>query len=573
MRRPNILWIVSEDNSASWLGCYGNEFVNTPNLDNLAKSGLKYTNAFASAPVCAPARFCLATGMYAVTSGTQHMRSKNEIPERIKFFSEILRENGYYCINNPKEDYNTPKPEDAWDESSNEAHWSNRKKDQPFFGQFNIGQSHESCLFNKDKPHKKIDIAPFHPDTIKVREAYNRYVNAIEYMDEKVGKLIKRLKKDGIFKNTIIIYFGDHGGALPGTKRHVIEKGLRVPLIVHFPEKWQHLAPAKPGSTIERLVSFVDFGPSVLSLAGISAPEYMQGKAFMGPYEKEEKDFTFAFRGRTDERVDMSRSLRNNRFRYIRNYMPELPRGQTIAYRNRIPMMREWRQLYKENKLNEKQKQFFEEKPREELYDCKKDPYNVVNLIDKPEYNDILEEMRKQFDKFIIKIRDSGFLPEGELVRKSKNDFIYNIVRDYKQYPLNSIKNMAELAGERNTENISRLKEAVLNGNDGERFWGTKGLVMLKEKAEPATACLRRALKDDFPEVQVNSAEALLQLGEKEKAYSVINRVLNEENKYSKIYAANVLSRFQFELPDYIKKSLQRFKDENYISSQFEFLS
>jgi N-sulfoglucosamine sulfohydrolase len=428
---PNFLWIVSEDNGP-FLGCYGDAFATTPTLDKLATEGILYENAFANAPVCAPARSTIITGMYPPSMGTQNMRSTYPIPESIRFFPQYLREAGYYCTNNSKEDYNMPKPEGVWDESSRQAHYKNRAEGQPFFAIFNVGISHESSI-HKSIPNDslrhdpaKVTLPPYHPDTPEMRHDWAQYYDKIEDMDARMGEILQELEDAGLADNTIVAYYSDHGGVIARSKRFVYESGTHVPMIWRFPEKYSHLAPGNPGDRTDRLVSFIDLAPSMLSLAGIDLPDYMQGKAFLGPQEAPPRDYVHLFRGRMDERMDKVRAVRNKKFRYIKNYMPHRIYGQYIEYLWRAPSCRSWEETYLAGDCNEAQSAFWEEKPAEELYDVSEDPWEVNNLANDPAYEDILRQMRGETDRWMSEIIDTGLMPEGEMsTRNQEMPFIY----------------------------------------------------------------------------------------------------------------------------------------------------
>ncbi|NIA31445.1 MAG: sulfatase-like hydrolase/transferase [Actinobacteria bacterium] len=309
--RPNILWITSEDNSPTYVGCYGNKFAATPNIDRLAAEGILYENAFSTAPVCAPTRSTIITGVYPVSMGTQHIRSTNAIPDSIILYPLLLRQAGYYCTNNHKEDYNIPKRSDVWDESSNKATFKNRKPDQPFFAIFNFAESHEHVI-HKPLPLKelrhdpaKVELPPYLPDTPEIRHDWAQYYDKVEDMDKRVGEKLDEIKKEGLAEDTIVFYYSDHGGVLPRSKRFCYDTGLKVPMVIRFPKKYQHLAPGKPGTRTDRLVSFVDLPPTLLSLIGAPVAKFLQGSAFVGKEQGKPREYVYSFRGRMDERYDM----------------------------------------------------------------------------------------------------------------------------------------------------------------------------------------------------------------------------------------------------------------------------
>ncbi|MHC4326947.1 MAG: sulfatase-like hydrolase/transferase [Planctomycetota bacterium] len=434
-QRPNILWVSAEDISPD-LGCYDDDYAVTPNIDKIAAKGVRYDNVYSHSGVCAPTRSGIITGMYPTTIGTHHMRCKGVPPAYVKCFSEYLRAAGYYCTNNSKTDYQFDPPPSAWDESSRNAHWRKRGKDQPFFAIFNFTTSHESQIRNRSKgmlqrianlkPHEKHDPAkavlpPYYPDTPLVRKDWAQYYDVITLMDKQVGEALKQLEDDGLAEDTIVWFWGDHGRGLPRGKRWIYDSGLRIPLIIHVPEKWRKLAmPAnpdalKPGVVNDDLVAFIDFAPTMLSLAGVKIPGHIQGRAFLGGQKAGPRDYIYAARDRMDEAYDLIRAVRDKRYKYIRNYMWYVTRGQDIDYMNQMPTMREMRRLNAEGKLKGPQKQYFEEtKPVEELYDIVADPHEVRNLAGDPQYKGVLERMRKAHTEWVIETSDMGLIPEPE---------------------------------------------------------------------------------------------------------------------------------------------------------------
>ncbi|MHC4641146.1 MAG: sulfatase-like hydrolase/transferase [Planctomycetota bacterium] len=434
-QQPNILWVSCEDISPD-LGCYGDSYAVTPNIDKLAAEGVRYTNAYAHAGVCAPARSGIITGMYPTTIGTQYMRCSGVPPAYVKCFSEYLRAAGYYCTNNSKTDYQFSPPFTAWDESSRDAHWKNRARGQPFFAVFNFTTSHESQIRNKSggmrkrllslKPHERHDPAravlpPYYPDTTIVRKDWAQYYDIITLMDKDVGKVLAELEKEGLADNTIVCFWGDHGRGLPRGKRWIYDSGIHVPLIIRVPEKLRKLAaPANPDalkgkSVKEDLVAFIDFAPTMLSLAGVKIPSHIQGQAFLGSQKARPREYIFAARDRMDEAYDLIRAVRDKRFKYIRNYMPHLTRGQDIQYMNQMPTMQEMRRLNAAGQLKWPKKQYFERtKPVEELYDTQNDPHEVNNLAGDRKYKDVLERMRKVHLEWVRETGDIGLIPEPE---------------------------------------------------------------------------------------------------------------------------------------------------------------
>ncbi|OHB77224.1 MAG: hypothetical protein A2Z25_08250 [Planctomycetes bacterium RBG_16_55_9] len=433
--RPNLLWISTEDISPD-LGCYGDTYAVTPTIDNLASEGVRYTNVYSHAGVCAPTRSGIITGMYPTTIGTHHMRCNGVPPAYVKCFSEYLRAAGYYCTNNVKTDYQFAPPPSAWDQCSQKAHWRSRDENQPFFAIFNFTTTHESQIRNRTEgmlkriaslaPHEKHDPAkavlpPYYPDTPLVRKDWAQYYDIITLMDKQVADVLKQLEDDGLADDTIVWFWGDHGRGLPRGKRWIYDSGLRVPLIIRVPAKWRKLAmldnpdAVKPGGVNDDLIAFIDFAPTMLSLAGVKIPEHIQGRAFLGGQKAQPREYIYAARDRMDEAYDLIRAVRDKHYKYIRNYMGYVTRGQDINYMNEMPTMQEMRRLNAEGKLQGPQKQYFEEtKPVEELYDTKTDPHEVNNLAGNPKYKDVLERMRQAHTRWVRDTLDMGLIPEPE---------------------------------------------------------------------------------------------------------------------------------------------------------------
>lgn len=441
IKPPNVVWISAEDISPD-LGAYGESYAVTPTLDKLAAEGLRYVNAFSTAPVCAPSRSAIITGMYPTTIGSLHMRSKAVPPVGVKAFTEYLRAAGYYCTNNSKTDYNfepppTNRPPDTvWDETGNRAHWRNRQEPgQPFFAVFNLNVTHESQIRAEEAVYRrntarltpaqfhdpaKAILPPYYPDTPLVRRDWARYHDNITAMDYQVADILKQLEEDGLTQNTVVFFWGDHGRGLPRGKRNVYDSGIRVPLIVRWPGQ------IRSGSMSEELVSLFDLAPTALSLAGVNPPAHMQAQAFLGPFRKPSRRYVFSHRDRMDEAHDMVRSVMSGRYHYLRNFYPERTHAQYIDYLEAMPTMRELRRLFKDhfNALGEQYGKaltpeqlafMMPVKPREELYDLTADRHEVKNLADSPSHQKILQEMRLALEKWQQETRDLGAVPESDL--------------------------------------------------------------------------------------------------------------------------------------------------------------
>jgi arylsulfatase A-like enzyme len=434
--RPNILWITCEDMSPEHLESYGATLTRTPHTNRLAAEGVKYTNMYSISGVCAPSRSSIITGMYQTSIGTHNMRTLGAsaaasdaypadfrsysalLPVGAKCFSEHLREAGYYCTNNDKQDYQFVAPVTAWDESSRKAHWKNRASGQPFFAIFNFTITHESQVWSREHEPllvepSKVNVPPYLPDTPAMRRDIARHLSNVMRMDSLTGIVLKELEEAGELENTIIFFYSDHGDGLPYVKREVYDRGLRVPLIVRFPK-------AKSAGTVNKqLLSFVDLAPTVLSLAGVKIPKTMQGRAFLGSQQaKQPREYIYAARDRMDSEYDRVRAVRDARYKYIRNYQPEKPFYQNIRYRLQQPGMRDILRLKEEGKLTPQQARWFETKPTEELYDCESDPYEFTNLAEDPAYATKLKELRQAMDQWQQQYGDYGATREMEMVRQ-----------------------------------------------------------------------------------------------------------------------------------------------------------
>jgi uncharacterized sulfatase len=518
-KRPNILWLTSEDHGPH-MGCYGDRYATTPNIDKLAARGVLYTHVWSNAPVCAPARTTIIAGLYATSTGGEHMRSLVPFPRSKKMFPQFLREAGYYCTNNAKEDYNLAKPGQVWDDSSNKAHWKNRKPDQPFFAVFNSLKSHESQL--RVRPHKQVHdparvrVPAYHPDTPEVRQDWAQYHDVVTLADADAGARLEELERAGLAGDTIVFYYADHGSGMPRSKRWPYDSGLHVPLVVYIPEKWLSLATKdyKAGGKSDRLVSFVDLAPTVLSLAGIEPPGWMQGHAFLGRYATAAPEFLHGYRGRMDERYDMVRTVTDGRYVYVRNYLPHLIYGQHIDYMFQTPTTRVWKKLHDEGRLNAAQDRFWKPKPPEELYDLRSDPDEVENLASSAKHQEILKKLRRAQQEQARKVRDVGFLPEGERFSRAPGMSPYDLAHDKAKYPFERIFAAAELASLLEPEAVPQLRKLLGDDDSAVRYWAALGMLMRGRKAcTDAAVELQTALRDKSPYVRIVACEALARYG------------------------------------------------------------
>jgi arylsulfatase A-like enzyme len=536
-QRPNILWITSEDNGIE-LGCYGDTYATTPHIDRLAAQGFLYLNAWSNAPVCAPARTTIISGMFPSSTGSEHMRSLVKLPAGFRMFPQYLRDAGYYCSNNSKQDYNLEMPGTVWDESSRQAHWKNHQPDQPFFAVFNITTSHESRI--RKRPHQLVHdpaqapLPSYHPDTPEVRHDWAQYYDKLTEMDAEVGARLRELQAAGLSEQTIIFYYGDHGSGMPRSKRWLYQSGLQVPLVVYIPEKFRHLAPAsyRPGGRSQRLVGFIDLAPTVLSLAGIESPQNYQGSPFLGEISSSEPQFQFGYRARMDSRPDLSRAVRDQHSLYIRNYLPHRPQGQYLAYMFQTPTTQVWKRRFDLGQLQPPQTYFWQCKQPEELYDLASDPEQIHNLVNQPEQQAKLKRMRKVLHDHLLNIRDISFLPEAEMQARCVDRTPYDLAQDKRAYPLRRILQTAELASAVTSDtpidgsSYAELERALTDADSGVRYWAAMGLLIRGKPAiRVAHDQLHAMLHDPSPSVKTVVADALAQFGgsdDLESALSVL---------------------------------------------------
>lgn len=551
--KPNILWLISEDNSAEWVGCYGNPKARTPHIDRLAEEGFRYTKAFANIAVCSPTRGAWVTGVHALSLGIQPMRSRNEIPhDRIAYLPDLLKPAGYYTANAGKTDYNIGgRPDkECWD-SSDKVKWSALPGKQPFFQVVNIFDSHESrahgsvekTRFNPDD----VELPPYHPDIPAIRKNYAKYYDAMENMDRNVGEALAKLEAAGLAENTIVIYNSDHGGVMPRSKRFLFNTSIHCPLVIRIPEKYKSLWPAeKPGTTVDRLVSFIDMPKTWLSLAGAEQPAHLHGSVFLGPeMEPEtENEFSFGYSERQGDAVDSSRSVRGKRYYYVKRYMPYVPWGQHASYTWRMVATQAWEAHHLAGKTDAVTGRFFGPKPHvEELYDTQTDPHCIHNLIEDPAHAQRVAKMRQALRDWQLHVHDSGLIPEEELYRRSKESgqTIYDLVRDRKRYNLPAYLDAADLALAKDAENLGKLRGFLKHTDAGVRYWGVVGCLLLGEKAESGTKDVLALTNDPSHTVRAMAAYHLFRIGRKEVALQCLEELL-AANTYASMRTLSVVS-------------------------------
>ena len=546
--RPNILWITSEDNGISWVSCYGGTNCKTPAIDQLASEGFRFTHCFDNAAVCAPTRSTWITGMYAISNGTQPMRSRNRIPhDKIKYYPDLIRAAGYHCSNPGKTDYNIGGRDDrdCWDKTNRKRGrygWRSRKPGQPFFCVYNTTSSHESRAHGDVKNTRndpaKMKLHSYHPDLAVIRMNYAKYADAVERMDKDVKACLDALKADGLYEDTIIIYNSDHGGVMPRSKRFLYSSGIHCPLVVRMPKKYRHLWPGdKPGTTVDRIVSFVDMPKTWVSLAGGKIVDTLQGTIFLGKDTEKEPEYHLSFRERADERCDSVRMIRGKQYAYYKNYMPYAPAGQHLAYLWKAKAAPAWEQHHRQGKTDAITGRFFRPRVSEEFYDTVADFDNVHNLIDDKKHKTKIAAMKKAMREMQLELYDSGLLPEEMRVRRAKksNMTIYEMVRDKDLYPLADYLDAADRALERNRDNLKDFIKAMSDKDEGLRYWAIVGLHLLEKDARPAIEAIEKALKDEAEEVKIMAAWTMTKLGEKGKGLAALRDMLFNGCKNSRL--------------------------------------
>ena len=544
--KPNILWLTSEDNNVTHIGCYGNEVAITPNIDALAKEGFRYTHAYSNAAVCSATRTSWITGMNAVSMAGHNHRSNVAVPQdKVIFYPQQLKKVGYFTGNHTKRDYNTrddSRLKTLWD--SNKLNWDGLKKNQPFFQVINHTNSHESRAMGLDHnyPKNKVKIPPYHPDTPEVRANYGYYYKNVTKMDSNIGAALKKLKELGLEENTIVIYNSDHGGPLPRGKRYMYNSGTHCPLIIRIPQKYKHLWPAdKPGTTIDRLVSFIDMPSTWLSLVGAEIPSNYQGEIFLGKNKTPEPQYIFHFRGRNDGKIESARAIRDKQFLYVRNYLPYVPRGQHLPYQWKIPMQREWEKDFKAGRLDVNQSRFFKEKANEELYAVDKDSFCLTNIAQNPEYKEVLSRLKKKLNASQVEHVDAGLIPESELnFRAAQSNLTpYEVIRRKELYDLEAYMQAAAVALAQKTEFYTELQELVKSRDSGVRHWAVCGLFMLRDKIDVASD-IQSLLQDESETVRAMAAWTLIEINESAEAYKVFEDLLTQDT-YAELEILNYI--------------------------------
>ena len=577
--KPNILWIVTEDNSLHYMNLYTKGGAEMPNISSLASEGIVFNNAFSNAPVCSVARSTIITGVYSPRIGTQYHRRMSlvKLPDDVKPLPVYLKEAGYYTSNNSKEDYNFIKDGEIWDESSGKASYKNRKKEQPFFHVQNFHNTHEGQL-HFDQEHLEnalktnnldsVKPFPYHPDTPTFRYTQSLYHNHHKDVDKEIGKFIKKLEDENLLDNTIIFYYADHGGVLPRSKGYIYESGLNVPLVVRVPEKFKKLSPFKAGSRTSTFVEFVDLVPTVLSIAGIEIPRSIDGKPFLGKKLKksklEKQNTTFGYADRFDEKYDLVRSVRVGKYKYIRNYQPFNVDGLYNYYRYKMLAYKEWYKLFQDGKLNEVQGQFFKPRAPEALYNIEEDPHEIKNLAKDKNYIEILLDLRTKLNDHLVSINDLSFIPEPHLLENGLDDIVSYSEKN--KDLISRLIKISDLSLNDYKQVSSKIQDALNDINPWVRYWGLIVSSSFGSKALENKEQINSIFEND-PEnlVRMRAAEFML-LNNIEISDSKINSLLKKSNFEAETnLMLNTLANIKTSNPNYKLNLNKRVFPENWL--------
>lgn len=434
-KRPNVLWLIAEDFGTE-LGCYGTPEVWTPNLDKLAANGMRFTRAYTTAPVCSPSRSAFMTGMYQTTIGAHHHRSHRDdgykLPAGVRLLNDWLRDAGYFTANlrqlppelgfrgMGKNDWNFTYEGRPWDSD----HWDDLKTHQPFYAQINFKETHRTFVSPRRADPRKVIIPPYYPDHPVTREDWAKYLDAATELDEKIGKVLRRLETDGLADNTVIVFFGDNGQAHVRGKQFVYESGLHVPLLIRWPKNFPAPKHFKPGAVSDQLVDAIDLTATTLSIAGVSKPLKMQGRVLFGEKADPPRPYSYGARDRCDETVFRLRTVRDKQYRYIRNFTPDRPLLHPNEYKQKqYPVWILLPQLAAQGKLTAAQAALVAPTmPPEELYDLDADPYEINNLVHsaKPQHKAARKRLQAALSQWIEETKDQGRVPEPPALAAAK---------------------------------------------------------------------------------------------------------------------------------------------------------
>jgi arylsulfatase A-like enzyme len=562
--KPNILWITIEDTSPQFLGCYGNLNASTPVIDKLAEEGVRFANAFSTGTVCSPSRTAIITGVKVYETGTGNHRSKYPVPDLVKGFPYYLQQQGYYTTNNAKTDYNVRGDKDfikeAWNESSNKAGWWNRQPGQPFFAVFNYNESHQSRtmtmkydwylenVLNHLSVEDRIgendfELPPFYRDSPEMRRQFARVYNSIKLTDNRVGELLNRLETDNLKDSTIIFFYADHGEGMPRGKTNGINYGYRVPFIIWFPEMYKHLSPwGSAGAVPDELVDFSDLAPTLISLAGGEIPEHMSGRPYLGQQRKVPVEYLNLSSDRSDNGIDMVRTVTDGRYVYSRNYLPFIYEARYIRYMEIGKIKQQMRDDLASGNLNELQESLFEDRPAEFLFDIENDLWETKNLTMDADYQPVLDLMRDRLNSEVIESRDVMFLPEYEISLLADSTTAYEFRIDETNYPLEAIYEAASLSGFRGKDITKKQIEMLESPNNIIRYWAALGLrSQSKDDLEPYSATIVKMMDDVYPPVAVTASAIVWELSGSKQAEENLKQCCASSNLDISLMAVNYL--------------------------------
>ncbi|WP_017446928.1 sulfatase [Gayadomonas joobiniege] len=519
-KQPNFVWLTSEDNHKKFIHLYNPAGVKMTSLDRLAGQSIIFDNAFSNAPVCSVARSTLALGSYAPKNGVHNHRAFKPVATDLATIYQIFKKQGYYTVNDNKEDFNfTSNTGEQWDQIGRGADWSGRATGQPFFYINNTNLTHEQqMLFDESekttKPvpdlPKNFQLPAYLPDTLLMRYSYARYYQQHKLLDKHLNRVLDKLAAENLLKDTFVFYFSDHGGVLPGSKGYSREVGLQIPLVVYVPENFKHLlSPSlqkKLGKRVAGFVSFVDFLPTMAKLAGFKLSQSTDGTPFLGQdvslTELESRQTVISYADRFGDKMDHIRTLRKGQLKYVRNFKPYRADGINQGYRFKQAALSEWRDLFHANKLNPEQAQFFTAKPAEALYDLAKDPDEINNLINAPEYQKPLQEMRQQLAQSLKEWPDLAFLPEYLLTKNADNWRHYGLEQQSK---IVQAINIAQLQLEDFSRVHRKLNKAIKSGDYLSQYWALQTMLGFAEQGHKVSK------KIDLLSLEKNTADTLLQ--------------------------------------------------------------
>ena len=568
---PNILWITIEDTSPLFIGCYGNQAARTPTIDRLAQEGVRFTSAFSTGTVCSPSRSTLITGVRTYELGTGHHRSEFPIPDNIKGFPYYLQQQKYYTTNNSKTDYNVAHADDftreAWHESSDRAGWWNRSTGQPFFAVFNFIESHQSRTMThpyswyqehvlsqlterQQISENAFTMPPFYHDSPAMRRQMARVYNSLSLTDIRISELLDRLAQEQLMDSTIIFFFADHGEGIPRGKTNGINLGYRVPMVAWFPEMYRHLSPWGTGTGTDELVTFEDLAPTMIRLAGAKPPDHLQGRVLLGEDRDDPAERVFLSSDRSDNGLDMVRTVTDGRYVYSRNFMPYMPEARYIRYMEIGEIKQVMRRDLADSVLNPLQRSLFEPRPAEVLYDTQQDPWETQNLANSPDQRSRLDSMREALKENILRSRDVLFLPEYELEQLTPSTTPYAFRQDTVRYPLREIYAAASLSGRRGQSVVKQQITLLEDPNQVIRYWAMVGLrSQPPELLAPYRATLSRAMQDTYPPVAIAAAAIVYDLFGERKAETQLKQYVRDNNASLALMAINYLLYVQHPTP------------------------